>query len=92
MHRWCNRVQVIAKLVEVVHRLVNIAAGQRVIDGIYHIQNVNVYDSRLKQWMVKFMALQRGISKAICAGNITPKACFIASLGRTRLFQQVIAT
>jgi transposase-like protein len=28
--------------------------GERVRDGIYHIQNVNAYHSRLKTWMVRF--------------------------------------
>ena len=50
------------------NRPVNVAAGQRVIDGIYHIQNVNAYDSRLKQWMVKFHGVERGTRKAIWAG------------------------
>ena len=29
-------------------------AGQRVIAGVYHIQNVNAFDSRLKNWMRRF--------------------------------------
>ena len=28
--------------------------NKQVIGGIYHIQNVNTYDSRLKQWMARF--------------------------------------
>ena len=28
--------------------------GIRVIDKVYHIQNVNAYDSRLKGWMLRF--------------------------------------
>ena len=44
----------IARQEKIVHRPVNIAAGQRVINNIYHIQNVNAYDSRLKQWITKF--------------------------------------
>lgn len=84
MHRWCSRVQVITKRVGVVHRPVNIAEGQRVIGGIYHIQIVNAYDSRLKQWMVKshgvatqylesYLGWQRMIDRL--GQNITPKAC-----------------
>lgn len=38
----------------IVHRPVNLAAGIRVIAGVYHVQNVNAYDSRLKQWMQRF--------------------------------------
>ena len=36
------------------HRAINLSAGQRVIAGVYHIQNVNAYDSRLKGWMHRF--------------------------------------
>lgn len=43
-----------AKEIGVTHRPVNLAAGQRVIAGVYHIQNVNAFDSRLKGWMRRF--------------------------------------
>lgn len=36
------------------HKAVNLTAGIRVIAGAYHIQNVNAYDSRLKEWMQRF--------------------------------------
>ncbi|BBL35708.1 IS1595 family transposase ISNe7 [Nitrosomonas stercoris] len=35
----------------ITYRPVNLAAGVRVIAGVYHTQNVNAYHSRLKQWM-----------------------------------------
>ena len=35
------------------HVPLNLSAGERV-KGIYHIQNVNNYDSRLKSWMRRF--------------------------------------
>lgn len=38
----------------ITHRPVNLAAGVRVIAGVYHVQNVNAYDSRLKEWMRRF--------------------------------------
>jgi len=38
----------------VTHRPVNVSAGRRVIAGVYHIQNVNAYDSRLKNWIRRF--------------------------------------
>jgi len=38
----------------VTHRPVNLTAGIRVIAGVYPIQNVNAYDSRLKLWMRRF--------------------------------------
>ena len=35
-------------------RAVNIAAGVRVLDGVFHVQNVNGCCSRLKAWMRRF--------------------------------------
>lgn len=43
-----------AKKMGVMHRPVNLAAGIRVVGGVYHVQNVNAYDSRLKGWMQRF--------------------------------------
>lgn len=42
------------KEIGVTHRPVNVSAGQRVVAGVYHIQNVNAYDSRLKNWIRRF--------------------------------------
>src|SRR5690242_12992825 len=36
------------------HEPVNLAAGIRVRDGAFHIQNVNAYHGRLKGWMDRF--------------------------------------
>ncbi len=44
----------IARHAKIAHHPINIAAGQRVINKIYHIQNVNAYNSRLKRWIAKF--------------------------------------
>jgi len=38
----------------IVHRFINLAAGIRVVAKVYHVQNVNAYDSRLKEWMRRF--------------------------------------
>ncbi len=38
----------------IVHRPINLSAGIRVIGKVYHLQNVNAYDSRLKEWMRRF--------------------------------------
>lgn len=43
-----------AKEIGVTHRPVNVSAGRRVIAGVYHIQNVNAFDSRLKNWIRRF--------------------------------------
>lgn len=39
---------------DLVHKRLNISAGIRVIDKVFHIQNVNAYHSRLKSWMDVF--------------------------------------
>jgi len=38
------------------HEVVNLGKGQR-INGTYHIQNVNAYHSRFKQWLDRFQYL-----------------------------------
>jgi transposase-like protein len=35
------------------HEIVNLSQGQRV-NGAYHVQNVNAYHNRLKQWLERF--------------------------------------
>ena len=42
-----------AKHLDVEHRPVNLSRGIRV-QGAWHVQNVNAYGSRLKNWMVRF--------------------------------------
>lgn len=39
---------------DIKHKAVNLSRGIRVIDGVYHIQHINSYHSRLKQWIGKF--------------------------------------
>jgi len=46
-HAFCRK----ANLTQV---MINSQDKNRVIDGIYHIQNVNAYHSRLKEWMDRF--------------------------------------
>lgn len=43
-----------AKEAGIPHQALNIKAGVRVKERIFHIQNVNAYDSRLKGWMRRF--------------------------------------
>jgi transposase-like protein len=43
-----------AKALGVAHRPINQSAGIRVLAGVYHVQNVNAYDSRLKDWIRRF--------------------------------------
>lgn len=44
----------VAQKLKITHRPINLSAGVRVIAGVYHVQNVNAYDSRLKGWMARF--------------------------------------
>lgn len=39
---------------DLVHKRLNLSAGVRVIDKVFHIQNVNAYHSRLKNWINRF--------------------------------------
>ncbi len=43
-----------AKAADIPRESVNLAAGIRVKQHVFHIQHVNAYDSRLKQWMLRF--------------------------------------
>ena len=43
-----------ARATGIAHRPLNIQHGPRVLDGVFHIQNVNAYHSRLKTWVRKF--------------------------------------
>ena len=43
-----------AKIHKLTHKVINASAGEHVKEGAYHIQNVNAYDSRLKNWMRHF--------------------------------------
>ncbi len=38
----------------ITHETVNLSKGQRVTKGAYHIQNVNAYHSRFKNWLIRF--------------------------------------
>ena len=44
----------LAKQLHLAHRPVNLRAGIRIVGKAFHIQNVNAYDSRLKEWMYRF--------------------------------------
>lgn len=44
----------IAREAGIRHEPVNVTAEGHVRDRVFHIQNVNAYDSRLKQWMHRF--------------------------------------
>jgi len=50
-----NRIyQAFTKAQKLTHKIINASKGEHTIEGAYHIQNVNAYDSRLKNWMRHF--------------------------------------
>jgi len=44
----------LAKTEGIEHHALIVSQGIRVKEKVYHIQNVNAYDSRLKEWMIRF--------------------------------------
>jgi len=50
-----NRIyQAFAKAQKLTHKIINASRGEHTTEGAYHIQNVNAYDSRLKNWIRHF--------------------------------------
>lgn len=49
-----NVYKTFARQAGIAHRPINVQRGIRVLDGVFHIQNVNAYDSRLKTWIRRF--------------------------------------
>jgi hypothetical protein len=46
-----------AKQVPILNKPVNIRTGIRVVENVFHIQNVDVYASRLMKWMLRIIEL-----------------------------------
>jgi hypothetical protein len=44
----------VASVNKMEHKQLNVSAGIRVIDNVFHIQNVNAYHQRLKSWIKRF--------------------------------------
>lgn len=91
----------VVRQLRITHRPVNLAAGIRVIAGVYHIQNVNAYDSRLKQWMQRFhgvatkylenyLGWHRWLER--WGANNSPLVGLQAILGREKSFQLLTQT
>jgi hypothetical protein len=83
------------------HRPVNLAQGIRVIAGVYHLQNVNAYDSRLKTWMKRFhgvatkylehyLGWRRWLER--WGQDNSPLVGLYAALGRENQFQRLTQT
>lgn len=85
-----------ARQAGIAHRPLNQSAGIRVLAGVYHIQNVNAYDSRLKTWMKRFhgvatkylenyLGWRRQLER--CGKQISPDTMLQAAMGRSEHFQ-----
>lgn len=88
-----------ARAMGITHRPVNLAQRIRVIAGVYHVQNVNAYDSRLKTWMSRFhgvatchLANYLGWRRLIERwGNAPkPRAVLLAALGISQAQQLTV--
>jgi transposase-like protein len=90
-----------ARQAGIAHRALNLSAGVRVLAGVYHIQNVNAYDSRLKTWMKRFhgvatkylenyLGWRRGLER--WGDHITPAIVLNAAIGRSEQFQLLTVT
>lgn len=81
----------------ITHVAVNLSKGQRVINGAYHIQNVNAYHSRFKSWLdrfhgvaTKYLPNYLGWRQALEQyRNISPQTLLRTALGD---FQQLTVT
>ncbi len=91
----------VAHSLGITHRPVNLSAGIRVIAGVFHIQNVNAYDSRLKQWMKRFhgvvtkylenyLGWRRWLER--WGEHNSPIVAIQAALGRENQFQLLMQT
>ncbi len=80
-------------------KAVNVKAGIRVVDQIFHIQNVNAYDSRLKGWMRRFHGVATAYLSSYLGWRrlldhfrdaVDPKVLLRAALGITYLQQTAV--
>jgi transposase-like protein len=88
-----------AREIGIAHRPINLAAGIRVVGKVYHVQNVNAYDSRLKEWMHRFhgiathyLANYLGWRRLIdrSHGSLSPRAVMLAALGMNGVQQLTV--
>ena len=92
--------QTFARLTGITHRAINVQQGIRVVDGAFHIQNVNAYDSRLKGWMRRFHGVATKYLENYLGWrrmleryrkSISPTDCLREAMGRLQS-QQLIQT
>ena len=86
-----NVYKTFAREAGVTHRPVNVQRGLRVLEGVFHIQNVNAYDSRLKTWMRRFHGVATKYLEHYLGwrrlleryrGTISPMLCLNEAVGR----------
>lgn len=93
--------KIATKHLGIAHRAINLSAGVRVLAGVYHIQNVNAYDSRLKGWMRRFHGVATKYLENYLGwrrwlerwgqGN-SPRIALWAAMGWENRFQQLMQT
>ena len=86
---------------DIAHKALNLSAGVRVVDRVFHIQNVNAYHSRLKQWMGRFHGVAtkylpnylgwRRLLEQAPGGSSQPRGILLAALG-VGYHQQIMRT
>jgi len=76
---------------DLAHEFVNLSQGERVRERVFHIQNVNAYDRRLKQWLDRFHGVATkyldhylGWFRMLdsLGEQITPNHLLVAAVGR----------
>jgi transposase-like protein/IS1 family transposase len=80
--------QTFTRKLNLTHHRLNINIGRRVLHGIYHIQNVNSYHSRLKEWMRRFhgVATKYLYNYLIWFEHVDESRKFVDGLGEQKLF------
>ena len=90
-----------ARQAGITHQALNLSAGVRVLAGVYHIQNVNAYDSRLKTWMKRFHGVATRYLENYLGWHreldrrgqlISPRTVIQAAMGRSEPFQLLTQT
>ena len=86
-----NRIyQAFAKTFNLTHKIINASAGEHIKEGAYHIQNVNAYDSRLKNWIRHFHGISTKYLESYLGwmrmldreSDLTPQRVLAMSAGR----------
>lgn len=90
----------VARELGITHRAINVQRGIRVREGAFHIQNVNAYDSRLKQWLGRFHGVATKYLENYLGWrrlleryrqDISPTICLHEAVGRFQV-QQLMQT